>query len=150
MAHEHATAGEQHLARRACDDAMLMIEQLADSRRASDRALAASAAMSTGEALLLLHEAHRARDCFEIAMRFFDEAGNDLARAAKARVGLAKALLALHDPSARTVLEDAGELFEDLGDEKSVLAIDFALRQAEAEFEESPRSFHVSFMRARN
>jgi hypothetical protein len=142
MAHEHAS-GEQQLARRACEDAMLMIEQLADSRRQSDRALAANAAFSTGEVLLTLHEAHRAKSCFEIAAHYFDSA-NDIARAARARLGLANALLTLGDPSARAMLEDAGELFEDLGDEQAVIQIDLALRQAQADFDESPRSFHSS------
>lgn len=143
MALEHATGGEQALARRAAEDALLMIESLSDGRRQSDRAMAANAALTTGNALLLLHEAHRAKTCFEIATRFFD-GERDLARAAEARVGIAKALLALHDPAARAVLEDAGELFEDIGDQRAARAIDFALRQAEADFEESPRSFHAS------
>ena len=142
MALDHAMDGEQLLARRAAEDSMLMIESLAKSARSSDRATAARAALTTGEALLLLHEVHRAKDCFEIATRSFD-VERDLPNAAQARVGLAKALLALHDPSARAVLEDAGEIFEDIGDAQAVLAIDFALRQAQVDFEESPRSFHA-------
>lgn len=143
MAHAHATAGEQALARRACEDAMLMIEQLTASRTSRDHELAANAAEAVGEAFMLLSEAHRAKDCFEIAAHHFDDTGN-VARAAKARVGLAKALLALHDPSGRAVLEDAGEMFEELGDERNAIAIDLALRQADADFEASPRSFHSS------
>lgn len=119
-----------------------MIESLANGARHAEQATAARAALTTGEALLMLHEAHRAKGCFAIATRFFDTE-RDLPRAARARVGLAKALLALHDPSARPVLEDAGEIFEDIGDDQAVLAIDFALRQAQADFEESPRSFHA-------
>ena len=142
MALDHAIDGDQLLARRAAEDSMLMIESLASGARRADRVTAARAALTTGEALLLLHEAHRAKDCFEIARRFFD-VERDLPRAAQARVGLAKALLALHDPSARAVLEDAGEIFEDIGNDEAVLAIDFALRQAQVDFEESPRSFHA-------
>lgn len=143
MAHTHATAGEQALARRACEDAMLMIEQLIASRSSRDHELAANAAEAVGEAFMLLHEAHRAKECFEITAHHFDDMG-DVARAAKARVGLAKALLALHDPTGRAVLEDAGEMFEELGDERNAIAIDLALRQADADFEASPRSFHSS------
>lgn len=155
MALDHAVAAERSmsgsvdhtLARRAAEDALLAIEALASSRRESDRRGAARAALTTGHAFLLLHEAHRAKAAFETAALVFDLA-SDRARAAEARVGLAKALLALHDPSARAVLEDAGELFEDLGDEAAVRAIDLALRQAEAEFQESPRSFHASTTRS--
>lgn len=140
MALDHALAGEHLLARRAAEDALLVIESLTSVPEQG--ATAACAALTTGEAFLLLDDAHRSKGCFEIAARSFDGRG-DLARAAQARVGLAKALLTLRDPTARAVLEDAGEIFEDLGDQESVLAIDFALRQAHADFEESPRSFHA-------
>jgi len=145
MALDHAQAGEQSLARRAAEDSGLMIEALAEGRRESDRATAAKAALMTGEAFLLIHEAHRARDCFEIAANHFDRAEDSRRNAAEARVGLAKALMALRDPSARAILEDAGELFEELGDHRRAREIDVALRQAQAEYEcESPRSFHAS------
>jgi hypothetical protein len=141
MALDHARAAEHALGRSAGEDALLLIETLAEGGQ-GDRGAAAHASMATGEAFTLLHEIHRARDCFEIAVRLFDGA-RDIAHAARARVALADALLALHDASARAVLEDAGELYEDIGDESSARAIDMALRQAQAELEESPRSFHV-------
>ena len=140
MALDHANAGEHVLARRAADDALVAIESISDDSR---RATSARAARIAGEVFARLHEAHRAKRAFEIAVRAFD-ATSDLSQAAAARVGLANALLALHDASARAVLEDAGEIFEDLADHASVAAIDLALRQAEAEFEESPRSFHAA------
>ena len=144
MAIDHLKQGEQVLARRAAEDSLLMIEQLAEGRRESDRATAAKAALLAGDAFLQLHEAHRAKNCFELAARHFDRT-NDLAHAAEARVGLAKALLTLRDPSARAILEDAGELFEDLGEDTRAREIDLQLRQAQAELEcESPRSFHAS------
>jgi len=89
----------------------------------------------------MLHEAHRAKERLEIAVECFDGIGAQ-AESAKARFVLAKALLLLRDPSSRAVFEDAGTIFEELGDEDSVLAIDRCLREAEADFEdESPRSF---------
>lgn len=143
MALEHLKQGEPVLARRAAEDSLLVIEQLAEGRRESDRATAASAALISGDAFLQLHEAHRAKSCFEFAARQFDRM-NDVARAAEARVGLAKALLTLRDPSARAILEDAGELFEELGEDTRAREIDLQLRQAQAELEcESPRSFHA-------
>lgn len=148
LALEHATAGDHVLARRASGDAMLMLDSLLDEptmrqARSDDLYVAAGAALTTGEALLLLEEAQRAKACFTTAARIFDSL-RDLRKAADARVALAKALLALHDPSARAVLEDAGELYEELDDEQAARAIDFALRQANAELEESPRSFHAA------
>ncbi len=140
MALDHALANEHLLARRAADEALATIETLASHR--DQRGAVARSAHTLGEAFLALHEALRARHSFELAIRIFD-IESDMSRAADARVGLAKALLALRDPSARAVLEDAGDIFEDIGDEKAALAIDFALRQAEADFEESPRSFHA-------
>jgi len=147
LAFDYASAGDDALARRAAGDAMLVIDTLLGDPgtwRASidDQRVAAGAALTTGEAFLLVQEPHRAKACFTTAARVFDGL-QDLRKAAEARVGLAKALLALHDPSARAVLEDAGELYEELGDEEAVRAIDFALRQANAEFGESPRSFHA-------
>ena len=136
---EHASAGAHVLARRAADNAMRAIEHVEQPELGQERA---HAALMTGEALLLLYEAHRASTCFEIAARSFDREG-DLLHAAKARHGLAKALLAVDDPSARAILEDAGELYEEIGDDRAMLAIDLALRQAQAAFEESPRSFHA-------
>lgn len=140
IALDHARANEHVLARRAAEDALAKLESLASDR--ARRATAARAALLVGEAYLLVHDAHRAKSCFELAMRIADVEG-DLAHAAQARVGLGKALLALHDPSARALLEDAGDIFEDIGDDKAALAIDVALRHAQAEFEESPRSFHA-------
>jgi hypothetical protein len=148
LALEHATAGDHVLAGRAARDAMLMLDSLlGEPTMRQDRShglyVAAGAALTTGEALLLLREAHRAKACFTTAARIFDGL-QDLRKAADARVALAKALLVLHDPSARAVLEDAGELYEELDDQEAVRAIDFALRQANAEFAESPRSFHAT------
>jgi hypothetical protein len=48
-----------------------------------------------------------------------------------------------YEPAARGILEDAGDLFEDLGDEPTVRAIDLTLREVQNDFEESPRSFHA-------
>lgn len=104
---------------------------------------AADAALTKGEALLVLGESHRAKACFEMAVRFFDEA-QDLRRAARARLGLAKVLFVLEDPANRAVLEDAGELYEEIGDEETARVIDRELRRIQADFEESPRSFHAS------
>jgi len=39
--------------------------------------------------------------------------------------------------------DEAGELFEELGDDAAVKSIDLALREADADFEESPASFHA-------
>jgi hypothetical protein len=122
-------------ARRATEDALLVVDDITDARALGEVSLL------LGEALVSLHEAHRAKERLEIAVEAFDDVGAR-AEGAKARFVLAKAMLLLRDPAARAVLEDAGTLFEELGDEEAVLAIDRTLREAEADFaEESPRSF---------
>jgi hypothetical protein len=68
----------------------------------------------------------------------------DRAGAARARLALGRALLAVDDPLGREILEDAGDWFEEVGDEAAVLAIDDALRTAAAVIEESPASFQAS------
>jgi hypothetical protein len=72
-----------------------------------------------------------------------EDARADRRVAARARLGLGRALLALGNPAGRQLLEDAGTCFEELGDEAAVLAIDTALREAAAAIEESPRSFQA-------
>jgi tetratricopeptide (TPR) repeat protein len=131
---EHSRSGDLESARAAAYDAVELLD-LIDDERASARV-----SLLVGEALLPLHDAHRARDAFLSAARTFDEAG-DLPGAARARFGLGRALQDLGDPSARVVLEDAGTLYEDLGDEEAMRAIDRALRVIAADLEESPKSF---------
>ena len=70
-----------------------------------------------------------------------------LRSAAQARVGLARALFMLGDASSRAILEDAGTIFEEIGDDEAVHAIDRELREMQATLEESPRSFHSASMR---
>ena len=139
MAVVHVADDELDHARRATEDALLVVDDLKDTRALGEVSLL------LGEALVSLHEAHRAMERLEIAVDCFDELGAK-AEGAKARFILAKAMLLLRDPAARAVLEDAGTLFEELGDEEAVLAIDRTLREAEADFSggESPRSFCVS------
>jgi hypothetical protein len=71
----------------------------------------------------------------------------DRTAAAMALRALGDRLFERRDPAARAVLEDAGSLFEELGDEKAVLEIDQALRALADEIEESPRSFQAGVRR---
>jgi hypothetical protein len=134
MAVEHVADRQMDHARRATEDALLVVDGIKDTRTVGEVSLL------LGEALVSLHEAHRAKERLEIAVESFDEIGAQ-AEAAKARFILARAMMLLRDPAARAVLEDAGTLFEELGDEEAVLAIDRALREVEADIAESPRSF---------
>lgn len=140
-------AGRHDAARRVAEDAVGLLRTAA----VRDRIAAARASLLVGDALLGLHEAHRAKAAFQDAAAAFDDAEptpRSLASAAQARVGLARALVMLGDPSARAILEDAGTIFEELGDEEAVRAIDRELRDIQATLEESPRSFHSASMRA--
>lgn len=87
---EHATLGNTKRAQRDADDALIMIVALTYGRREGDRGLAALAALTAGDAFLLLDDPESARECFEIAVRFFDTR-HDLIRAAQAECGLAEA-----------------------------------------------------------
>lgn len=135
-AREKLAAGDMVAARRAAEEALLVIDTIADARTHAEVCLV------LGDVLLALYEAHRARERFAAAVNAFD-VEKDARLAARARVGLANAMLMLREPAARTVLEDAGTIFEDLGDEREVLAIDRALREAEADLEGCPSSFHA-------
>lgn len=137
---EMARAGEGRRARRAAHDA----RQMATSLRQDEQV--AGAMLMTGDAFVLLTEMHLAAECFTIAAVAYDGARH-LIGAARARFGLATTLRELHDPLARAVLEDAGELYEEIGDQVTAHAIDRLLREMQADFEESPRSFHSSSSR---
>jgi hypothetical protein len=146
LALEQIAAGRHEAARRVTEDALGLLRTTASR----DRIAAARASLLVGNALLGLHEAHRAKAEFQAAASSFDETEPtpvSLSSAAQARVGLARALAMLGDPSARAVLEDAGTIFEELGDDVSVRAIDRELREIQATLEESPRSFHSASMR---
>lgn len=147
LALEQLAQGRHEAARRVTEDALGLLRTAAGR----DRIAAARASLLVGDALLGLHEAHRAKAAFEEAAASFDDAEptpQSLSSAAQARLGLARALVMLGDPSARAVLEDAGTIFEEIGDDESVRAIDRELRMLQAHFEESPRSFHSASMRA--
>ncbi|HVH48016.1 MAG TPA: hypothetical protein VM925_37035, partial [Labilithrix sp.] len=88
-----ARSSEHGLARRAARDALKLTESLLGCEEPNERAAVARALLTTGEAFLLLHEMHRAKDCFETASGLFDR-DRELAGAAQARVGLANALRA--------------------------------------------------------
>lgn len=139
----HARSTELALGQHAAEDAIVLIDRLVAQGRSEERRAAAEAAIMTGEALHTLHDAHRAARCFGLAVDVLARHDDALAHAARARVGLAKALRTLSDPAARAIFEDAGELYEELGDERAVREIDLALRELQAELEESPRSFHA-------
>lgn len=103
-----------------------------------DRILAAVAAMAVGYARTGDLDAAR----YAVEEGLFRIGGvTDPALLARASVDLGEALLALEDPTCRALLEDAGTLFEDLGDQEAVRRVDTLLRAAEASIEESPRSF---------
>lgn len=147
LALEQLAAGRHAAARRVTEDALGLLQSAAGK----DRIAAARASLLVGDALLGLHEAHRAKAAFEQAARAFDEnepTPDSLSAAAQARVGLARALTMLGDPSARAILEDAGTIYEELGDQAAVHAIDRELREIQAQLEESPRSFHSASMKA--
>lgn len=140
LAVEHALAGDAGSARAFADDAAVLLATVDPSRTPA----AAPSFLALGRAMLAVSEAHRAEAAFEDAVVAF-EASGDRHASAHAQLGLAEALLALHDPRARIILEDAGAIFEDLEDAEAVLAVDLAIRDAEARFQASPRSFAVAF-----
>jgi tetratricopeptide (TPR) repeat protein len=105
---------------------------------------AAHAALAEGESLLKQGALEDALGHLESAARVFQRL-RDAASTARALLGLGQVLLGLEDPRCREVLEDAGTLLEDLGDEPGVLRVDRLLRIAESSIAvESPRSFHAS------
>lgn len=87
-------------------------------------------------------DAQQAHLTLDDAQSLLDEI-DDSRTLAEARFAIGCALLALAEPSARVMLEDAGTLFEELGDDEAVMRVDAALREAEATIEESPRSFQA-------
>jgi tetratricopeptide (TPR) repeat protein len=137
LAIERATHRDPQTARNAVEDALLLLDA------ADDPAAAARIWILLGDALLVLSEARRAQERFEAAFVVLD-AQKDVADRARALYGTARALQMLGDASARTAYEEAGDLYEDLGDERMVRAIDRELRAIAADIEESPRSFQSS------
>lgn len=136
MSVHHVVLSQWSEARSAAMDALLLLDMLEENRGWADLSL------TLGDVLLSLSEAHRARERFEAAAGFFDEQG-DLEAAARAKVGLARAMTMLRDPVGRAVLEDAGTLFEEIGDEEAVRLIDVELRELTAGLEESQASFQA-------
>lgn len=137
LALERAGHRDHETARDAITDALLVLDA------ADDPPGAARVWILIGEALLALYDAPRARERFAAALVVLDRT-TDLAACARALLGIARALSMLGDPAARTAYEDAGHLYEDLGDDATVRAIDRELRAIEAVIEESPRSFSSS------
>jgi hypothetical protein len=110
----------------------------------SDRVLGVIAEMAAGYARR--GELDAARRAADEALSAFGDA-SDAGAIAYASVDLGEALVLLGDPACREILEDAGTLFEDLGDEEGIRRVDGLLRTAEASIEESPRSFHPRRLR---
>jgi hypothetical protein len=93
-----------------------------------------------GRILAALGSLDEATAALGAAVRHADAFGDPLT-GARARHALGLALWAQADPRCRAALEDAGTMFEELGDDFAVRAIDGLLRDLEEDFEESPRSF---------
>lgn len=110
----------------------------------TDRVLGTVAAMAVRYARL--GEVDAARRAADEALAMFESA-YDPATIARASLDLGEALVVLGDPTCRELLEDAGTLFEDLGDEEAVIRVDRLLRTAQATIEESPRSFQTRPLR---
>lgn len=110
----------------------------------SDRVLGAIAEMAVRYARR--GELDAARRAADEALAAFGDATDPIA-IAQASLDLGEALVILGDPTCREILEDAGTLFEDLGDEDGIRRVDALLRAAEASIEESPRSFHAPRVR---
>ncbi len=110
----------------------------------TDRVLGTVAAMAVGYARI--GELEAARRAADDALAMFGGA-YDGPIIARASLDLGEALVLLGDPTCRELLEDAGTLFEDLGDEDAVLRVDRLLRVAQATIEESPRSFQIRGLR---
>jgi tetratricopeptide (TPR) repeat protein len=131
----HVAAGEREEALRTIADAVDLLEDIRDREQAT-RSL-----VIIGEALVQLGLYERAESRLEEAVALADRT-SDARLGARARLALGKVWLGLDDPSCRGILEDAGDIFEELGDVESVFVIDKLLRIAAHSFEESPRSFH--------
>lgn len=108
----------------------------------SERIALAKNALETAEELLARGMLEQAGERFQAAARAYDDLG-DSGGGARALLGLGRVLLGLEDPVCREVLEDAGTLLEDLGDEVAVRQVDGLLRLAQRSIDESPRSFHA-------
>ena len=137
LALERAVHRDHETARNAIADALVVLDA------ADDPSSAARIWIVLGEALLSLYEARRAQERFAAALVVLDPT-DDVAGRARALLGIGRALHMLADPAARTAYEQAGDLFEDIGDEATVRWIDRELRAIEAVMEESPRSFSSS------
>jgi len=137
LAIERATRRDADAARQAIEDAELVLEGVEDVKAA------ARIRISIGEAFLELRETLAAQERFEHALETLGEDGPVDARA-RALLGVARALAGRREGAARAAFEEAGLLYEDLGDEERVIAIDRELRTLEAAIEESPRSFSSS------
>jgi hypothetical protein len=132
---QHVAAGERDQALRAACDVVDMLEDV------RERCFATRTLVTLGEALVALGLYERAAPRLEEAVALADHA-RDVRLGARARQALGRAWLGMGEPSCRGLLEDAGELFESLGDGAAVAEIDRLLRIAASSIEPSPRSFH--------
>lgn len=144
LALESAVAGDLAAARSFAEDAAVLLSPVDPGETPE----AGDAFLALGHAMLATSEVHQARSAYEDAIVAFERA-EDRRCVAHARLGLAHALLELHDPSSRVVLEDAGAVFEDLGDQAMIASVDACIRDAEARFSSSPRSFATAYVPSR-
>jgi hypothetical protein len=131
--------------------------EVGDAHRAAKRALAvlgtleddpalAPAELVVGRCLVGLGAPHQALLVLDAAIRHADACGDPRTQA-RALEALGHALWSLGDPACREVLEDAGTIFEELGEEAAVRSIDSLLRDVSLLVEESPGSFQAGARR---
>jgi hypothetical protein len=131
LALKHVSAGELDEARRTVGDAVVLFEDV------KEPAIIGRASMLLAETMLLLDAPLHAKPRFETALAIFEGFG-DARWAARARVGIGRAMLALDDPAGDAVLEDAGRFLATMNDDWARERIDAALREAHS-LSDTPR-----------
>jgi hypothetical protein len=119
----HMTVGELDECRRVVADAIALMDDIVDP------AIIARTSLLTGEALVELDSPNHAKLRLEVAVRFY-EGERDLKLLARARVGLARALVLLEDPRGLELLHEVHADATSRGDLATIARIEAILPEA--------------------
>jgi hypothetical protein len=140
LARQQVMVGQLDEARRSIGEAVLILDEI------KDEVTIAHASVTVGEAILGLDAPHHAKPRFARAVEILDRTGGDPRWRVRARLGLARTMIALDDIVGLAMLDQCHQVCKMLNERAALAIIEEEFREAEKIFD-TPRHIHTGYGR---